>query len=105
EAALVLGCQVRKVVADVADTLGCDAGCLQQFAVGRHLVERVLIDELDADLAGADVDHRRTASGDEPGALAGALPPAEAEAVAHVELLDLEAVGAVDDAAVGQDAV
>ena len=104
--------EVDDVVADVGDLIEGDAGLGHDVVDGGHLVVLALVDELEAEVVGADGDGAGLALGDDADAQATEAGEGDAEAVVGAEALELEAGGVGGggfghevELAVGEDAV
>lgn len=85
--------QIDDIVSDEGELIEGATGALEDVVDGGHFVRLALIDELQAQIAGADGDGGRLALGDEADAQSAETRDIDAEAVVRGESLELQTVG------------
>jgi hypothetical protein len=97
--------QIGYIVTDAANLILFQAASGQDFPVGSQFVRGTLNYGCDIKLRSPNFNERGDSARDNGGLLAGQAPHLESRAIAHMEELQFDPIVAVDDAAIGQDAV
>lgn len=97
--------QVGKVVADVANLFGPQAAVANDLQRRGQLVFKALADDIDAELAGAELDDVTGSSRQQTETKSGPLPELDPKPVANAKALHFDALVVVPDRPIGQDAI